>query len=264
MLTGDKVGTAKNIAAACSILPSGVDALEITEDACPALKELTTAELLQVHYAHCQLLVVPADASVAQASAAEVAYEKAVAATLESRFPVVQAVRESLEARAKIYRHAKAAASKGLSPRGESTGPAPSHALVLDEKAIELCGMMMPGLLAEVANGARSVVACRARKDQKAQLLRLIRKRVPGSVCLAIGDGANDVAMLKEAHVGVGIIGKEGAQAVNNSGAPVVRTRLGSRRISRSIERLVALPREKPWSMTTARILVHHVAMPNH
>jgi magnesium-transporting ATPase (P-type) len=34
---------------------------------------------------------------------------------------------------------------------------------------------------------------------------------------LAIGDGANDVAMIKAAHVGVGIAGKEGMQAVQNS-----------------------------------------------
>ena len=38
-----------------------------------------------------------------------------------------------------------------------------------------------------------------------------------GSCCLAIGDGANDVAMIKAGHVGVGIIGKEGREAVNNS-----------------------------------------------
>ena len=36
------------------------------------------------------------------------------------------------------------------------------HALVIDERAIELCGMAMPKLLASVANGSRSVVACRA------------------------------------------------------------------------------------------------------
>ena len=34
---------------------------------------------------------------------------------------------------------------------------------------------------------------------------------------LAIGDGANDVAMIQAADIGVGIFGKEGRQAVNNS-----------------------------------------------
>ena len=34
---------------------------------------------------------------------------------------------------------------------------------------------------------------------------------------LAIGDGANDVAMIQAAHIGIGIMGKEGRQAVNNS-----------------------------------------------
>ena len=34
---------------------------------------------------------------------------------------------------------------------------------------------------------------------------------------LAIGDGANDVAMIQAADVGIGIMGKEGRQAVNNS-----------------------------------------------
>lgn len=34
---------------------------------------------------------------------------------------------------------------------------------------------------------------------------------------LAIGDGANDVAMIQAADIGVGIMGKEGRQAVNNA-----------------------------------------------
>ena len=33
-------------------------------------------------------------------------------------------------------------------------------------------------------------------------------------MCLAIGDGANDVSMIQEANIGVGIFGKEGMQAV--------------------------------------------------
>lgn len=29
----------------------------------------------------------------------------------------------------------------------------------------------------------------------------------------SVGDGGNDVAMIQEAHVGIGIVGKEGMQA---------------------------------------------------
>jgi len=46
---------------------------------------------------------------------------------------------------------------------------------------------------------------------QKAQLVRLVRDA--GHVALAIGDGGNDVSMIQEAQVGVGIRGKEGLQA---------------------------------------------------
>ena len=37
------------------------------------------------------------------------------------------------------------------------------------------------------------------------------------AITLAIGDGANDVSMILEADVGVGIFGKEGRQAANNA-----------------------------------------------
>ena len=33
-------------------------------------------------------------------------------------------------------------------------------------------------------------------------------------ITLAIGDGANDVTMIQEAHIGIGISGNEGMQAV--------------------------------------------------
>ena len=41
----------------------------------------------------------------------------------------------------------------------------------------------------------------------------MIRSRFPQKTTLSIGDGANDVSMILKAHVGVGILGKEGMQA---------------------------------------------------
>eukprot|EP00927_Polykrikos_kofoidii_P016156 TRINITY_DN17260_c0_g1_i1.p1 TRINITY_DN17260_c0_g1~~TRINITY_DN17260_c0_g1_i1.p1 ORF type:complete len:1161 (+),score=171.12 TRINITY_DN17260_c0_g1_i1:74-3484(+) len=64
----------------------------------------------------------------------------------------------------------------------------------------------------------QSVLACRVSPQQKANVVKLAKTmhyeftRVQ-PVTLAIGDGANDVAMITAAHVGVGLSGKEGAQA---------------------------------------------------
>lgn len=43
------------------------------------------------------------------------------------------------------------------------------------------------------------------------QVTRLVKMR-RGSTTLAIGDGANDVGMLQEADIGIGISGVEGMQ----------------------------------------------------
>jgi phospholipid-transporting ATPase len=48
-------------------------------------------------------------------------------------------------------------------------------------------------------------------------LVDLCKKYKHDAITLAIGDGANDVAMINSAHVGVGIIGKEGKEAANAS-----------------------------------------------
>ncbi|XP_075212548.1 ATPase phospholipid transporting 8A1 isoform X3 [Lycorma delicatula] len=58
----------------------------------------------------------------------------------------------------------------------------------------------------------RSVICCRVSPMQKAEVVELITSNTNG-VTLAIGDGANDVAMIQKAHVGVGISGVEGLQA---------------------------------------------------
>jgi len=72
-------------------------------------------------------------------------------------------------------------------------------------------------LLAEMSQCCKAVVACRVSPDQKREMVNLVKTTVPGVRTLSIGDGANDVAMIQEAHVGVGIRGEEGLQAVNAS-----------------------------------------------
>ncbi|KAF2851337.1 phospholipid-translocating P-type ATPase [Plenodomus tracheiphilus IPT5] len=77
----------------------------------------------------------------------------------------------------------------------------------------------------ELAVIADSVLCCRASPSQKALLVKSIRKRVNKSITLAIGDGANDIAMIQEAHVGIGITGKEGLQAARTSDYSIAQFR---------------------------------------
>lgn len=61
------------------------------------------------------------------------------------------------------------------------------------------------------------VIACRVSPKQKAEVVKLVKRRHPMSTTLAIGDGANDVNMITAADVGVGICGLEGQQAARAS-----------------------------------------------
>lgn len=81
-------------------------------------------------------------------------------------------------------------------------------------------------MLFAVASCSNSVIACRASPIQKALLLKMVRKYVsPTPTTLAIGDGANDVGMIQEAHIGIGISGLEGQQAVNSSDFAIAQFR---------------------------------------
>jgi phospholipid-transporting ATPase len=61
----------------------------------------------------------------------------------------------------------------------------------------------------EIALKCKSVICCRVSPAQKAEIVEAVKKTTK-SVTLAIGDGANDVAMIRAANVGVGISGREG------------------------------------------------------
>ncbi|KAH8401387.1 hypothetical protein KR009_005099 [Drosophila setifemur] len=58
----------------------------------------------------------------------------------------------------------------------------------------------------------RVVICCRVSPMQKAEVVEMVTQST-NAVTLAIGDGANDVAMIQKANVGIGISGVEGLQA---------------------------------------------------
>nr|CCA23321.1 PREDICTED: probable phospholipidtransporting ATPase IBlike putative [Albugo laibachii Nc14]CCA24343.1 PREDICTED: hypothetical protein [Albugo laibachii Nc14] len=99
-------------------------------------------------------------------------------------------------------------------PRGKAR-----QAVVIDGECLEItlldpvCRMQF----LQLAMSSDAVVCCRVSPSQKAEMVSLLREACPKARTLAIGDGANDVAMIQRAHVGVGICGQEGMQAVNSS-----------------------------------------------
>ncbi|XP_070137123.1 phospholipid-transporting ATPase ID isoform X4 [Drosophila bipectinata] len=76
----------------------------------------------------------------------------------------------------------------------------------------------------DIASQCKAVICCRVTPLQKALVVELI-KRAKNAVTLAIGDGANDVSMIKAAHIGVGISGQEGLQAVLSSDYAIAQFR---------------------------------------
>ncbi|KPJ01062.1 putative phospholipid-transporting ATPase IA [Papilio xuthus] len=87
-------------------------------------------------------------------------------------------------------------------------------ALIIDGKTLKYAmGCDLKKDFLDLCLSCKVVVCCRVSPIQKAEVVDLV-SRATGAVTLAIGDGANDVAMIQRASVGVGISGVEGLQAV--------------------------------------------------
>jgi magnesium-transporting ATPase (P-type) len=80
-------------------------------------------------------------------------------------------------------------------------------------KELKYYGHPLTKLFLEITLNSQAVICCRVAPIQKALVVRMIKNNIVGAITLAIGDGANDVSMILEADVGVGIYGEEGTQA---------------------------------------------------
>uniref|UniRef100_A0ABM5ENX9 Phospholipid-transporting ATPase n=1 Tax=Pogona vitticeps TaxID=103695 RepID=A0ABM5ENX9_9SAUR len=85
-------------------------------------------------------------------------------------------------------------------------------------------GRLVEKAFVELATGCQAVICCRVTPKQKALVVQMV-KRHKKTTSLAIGDGANDVNMIKTADIGVGISGQEGMQAVQCSDYAIAQFR---------------------------------------
>ncbi|KAF9187758.1 hypothetical protein BGZ50_001764 [Haplosporangium sp. Z 11] len=100
-----------------------------------------------------------------------------------------------------------------------------SHALIIDGETLKYgLSPSLSGLLLDVGKRCKSVICCRVSPLQKAKVVSMV-KRGLDVMTLSIGDGANDVSMIQEANIGVGIAGEEGRQAVMASDFAIAQFR---------------------------------------
>lgn len=115
--------------------------------------------------------------------------------------------------------------NEGLAQIATSKASSEALALIIDGKSLAYAlGDDMKNIFFELAVGCASVICCRSSPKQKALVTRLVKDGI-GKITLAIGDGANDVGMLQEADIGVGISGVEGMQAVMASDVSIAQFR---------------------------------------
>jgi phospholipid-translocating ATPase len=105
--------------------------------------------------------------------------------------------------------------------RAHSIASARDYAVIIEGSALafalesERVGLRRLGLL------CGAVICCRVTPAQKAQVVALVKES--GAMCLAVGDGGNDVSMIQEAQIGVGIAGREGLQAARSADFSITR-----------------------------------------
>ena len=95
----------------------------------------------------------------------------------------------------------------------------PQFGILVDEKALLTINddEFIQHIFLNIAKDAVAVICCRVSPIQKSQVVKMMKNYDPSAITLAIGDGGNDVSMILEAHIGVGIYGEEGMRAVQSS-----------------------------------------------
>jgi len=95
--------------------------------------------------------------------------------------------------------------------------------LVVDGKSLSYALSETQEDLLQLVLYCSCVICCRVSPIQKAQVVKLVKYNVERTVTLSVGDGANDVSMIQEADIGIGIQGREGSQASRSADFSISR-----------------------------------------
>ncbi|KGL72456.1 putative phospholipid-transporting ATPase IK, partial [Tinamus guttatus] len=203
VLTGDKQETAMNIGYACKLL---TDDMEILEE-----KEIS--EILEAYWVSNNNLSGTGDALCSGhlfQQCPEASHHKKRALIIHGDFLLwgESLTRDVLSPKDKIL-HTGEVMKKGTERMGQGSA------------CFKATGSLEQGSLVQkafvgLATSCQAVICCRVTPKQKSLIVQLVKKH-KNAITLAIGDGANDVNMIKTADIGVGISGLEGMQAVQCS-----------------------------------------------
>ncbi|XP_009946422.1 PREDICTED: phospholipid-transporting ATPase IK [Leptosomus discolor] len=188
VLTGDKQETAMNIGYACKLL---TDDMEILEE-----KEIS--EILKAYWVSNNNLSSSGEAlcsgRLSQQRPETSCHKKRALIISGDLLDKILHMGEVLKEKGRLWRWLACCRAPGSQEQGS-----------LVEKAF-----------VDLATSCQAVICCRVTPKQKALIVQLVKKH-KNAITLAIGDGANDVNMIKTADIGVGISGLEGIQAVQCS-----------------------------------------------
>ncbi|KAJ1870683.1 phospholipid transporting ATPase [Coemansia sp. RSA 990] len=236
VLTGDKTETAINIGYSCNLLNNDMHLVVVKGDSHESTREQLERGLMVFGDTH-------ADLSYAGGGGGIMAGVPAKSPGSWRR--LVRRIQGEQSSSNPAFQHAREIAQNKNHRRGVKgiwdnmrTRNVPSDrsaglqlrldaplALVIDGNSLKFAleDDLAP-LLLELAVRCQSVLCCRVSPLQKALVVRLVKEGL-GTLCLAIGDGANDVSMIQEADVGIGISGEEGLQAVMASDYAIAQFR---------------------------------------
>lgn len=235
VLTGDKVETAISIGFSCNLLTSGMKLLvlkgkqgesvaEVDERICTMLRENfgmegTDEEMEEAKRDHSmprEEIGVVVDGEILRAVGTSEKKAKGKSASEAS------VNGDSANVTEKAHSDSENGSDKTIdaSKFTKLHLPLKSHAHHASQTEVEIARSHFLLLCKQ----CQSVLCCRVSPAQKADIVTMVKHGL-GVMTLAIGDGANDVAMIQTANVGVGIAGQEGRQAAMASDYAIAQFR---------------------------------------
>ncbi|NXX10931.1 AT8B3 ATPase, partial [Podargus strigoides] len=196
VLTGDKQETAMNIGYACKLLTDDMEILEEKEISPAPSTPSSHSEILEAYWVSNNNLSGEASCSsrLSQQCPEASCHKKRALVISGDLLDKILHTGEVRKEKGRLWQ--RLARCRAVASQEQSS---------LVEKAF-----------VDLATSCQAVICCRVTPKQKALIVQLVKKHKK-AITLAIGDGANDVNMIKTADIGVGISGLEGMQAVQCS-----------------------------------------------